>query len=114
MATSPTRYCSHPGCPERTTGSRCDKHRRSRNRQRDGHRASSAARGYDVAWRKVRGLWLAMNPLCADCLQNGRAVPAKEVHHVAKVCKEPEKRLDLDNLMSLCRPCHAIRSARGE
>jgi 5-methylcytosine-specific restriction protein A len=55
-----------------------------------------------------------MHPLCSDCLKVKRVVPATDVHHIAKVADAPDKRLDLDNLMSLCHSCHSVRTARGE
>lgn len=69
-----------------------------------------------AAWRKLRAEFLRVNPLCFDCDANGRTVPALEVHHIRKRADDPgrEQWLDPENLMSLCRPCHSRRTARGE
>jgi len=77
-------------------------------------RGSSSARGYDRAWRRTRDLKLKRDPLCEDCLENEFVEPAVEVHHVIKIAERPDLRLDIDNLRSLCKTCHSIRTARGE
>ena len=77
-------------------------------------RKSSWKRGYDRDWANVREKKLAMNPICEDCLTQGLATPAIDVHHVKKVSENPDLRLDLDNLRSLCKPCHSVRTGRGE
>lgn len=77
-------------------------------------RASSAKRGYDAAWQRLREQVLRASPLCVDCLTQGRYEAAKEVHHVRKISRAPERRLDAGNLMSLCSACHARRTRKGE
>ncbi|TXH46246.1 MAG: hypothetical protein E6Q97_29990 [Desulfurellales bacterium] len=51
-------------------------------------------------------------PLCADCANAGRVVVATEVHH--RVALRNGGTHDSDNLLSLCKPCHSVRTARGE
>ena len=75
-------------------------------------RGTRTQRGYDNTWLKVRRMKLKRDPLCEDCLPH--VTPAREVHHKEKIAKRPELRLVLSNLMSLCIPCHAVRTARGE
>jgi 5-methylcytosine-specific restriction protein A len=56
-----------------------------------------------------------MDPLCEDCITiHDRSTQAVDVHHIKKIIDAPELRLAMDNLMSLCKPCHQIRTARGE
>lgn len=62
-----------------------------------------------TAWRLTRSYFLANNAYCHDC--DGIAT---EVHHVIPVRQRPDLLLDLDNLMALCKACHARRSAAGE
>ena len=71
-------------------------------------RPSAAARGYDRRWRKVRTMQLGNEPMCADC-----PGLATEVHHVVPL-SQGGSRLDLANLMSLCKSCHSRRTGRGE
>lgn len=77
-------------------------------------RPSSAARGYDRQWRKTRERVLARQPLCADCEAAGRVTPATEVHHRVKLAVAPRGKHQAENLVPLCRECHAKRTAAGE
>jgi 5-methylcytosine-specific restriction protein A len=76
-------------------------------------RASAARRGYDRDWEKFRRSILMERPLCQDCLPGG-VTPASEVHHIIKLRDRRDLRLSPANVMSLCKSCHSIRTARGE
>lgn len=65
-------------------------------------------------WRRLRAFHIAHNPLCADCLAEGRTTPATDVHHIVKRSVDPHAEMDRDNLVSLCRACHSTRTGRGE
>jgi 5-methylcytosine-specific restriction protein A len=77
-------------------------------------RPSSSARGYGRDWQRTRARKIAAQPLCADCEAEGRVTPATEVHHVVKIADAPQKKHDSENLLPLCKACHARRTARGE
>jgi len=68
----------------------------------------NSRRIYDLAvWKKLRKQALIRDKyLCQSCLENNRITQAQEVHHVLPVESHPELQLTLDNLQSLCRPCH--------
>ena len=83
---------------------------RAAPRQPD-NRPSAARRGYDRRWQKVRALKLRMDPLCEGCKRAGRVTPANEVHHVVALADGGE-RLAMDNLESLCKPCHSRETGR--
>lgn len=56
-------------------------------------------------WRKIREEHLSQNPCCAAC---GKSKDV-EVHHIEPVHCNPEKELDLNNLITLCDdPCHIV------
>jgi 5-methylcytosine-specific restriction protein A len=55
---------------------------------------------------------LAREPLCRFCTAKGRVVPATVVDHIETINEAPHLRLDLDNLRSLCKPCHDERTMR--
>jgi 5-methylcytosine-specific restriction protein A len=114
MARPALHQCPVAGCRELTRERRCGKHAKEKRTRAPDRRGSSTERGYDYQWQKLRLAKLRQDPLCADCLENGRTTGAEEVHHRAKVADEPQLRLDMDNLMSLCKPCHSVRTARGE
>lgn len=65
-------------------------------------------------WRRTSKAFLAENPLCADCLKLGIYTEAKHSHHLVKPADNPELAFDWENLLALCIPCHAARTARGE
>ena len=74
---------------------------------------SAAARGYDAAWRRVRLLVLAEQPLCRRCAEAGRTTVATEVHHVHGFTgRDDPARLDPANLEPICTPCHRAETAR--
>lgn len=110
MPTAPPRPCRWPGCPALVSEPRerfCEHHRKEHKRQADREydrrRPSSAERGYDADWQRLRRMMLAEQPLCVMCLDEGRVTPATEVHH-----RDGNPRNnDPANLMPLCKPCHS-------
>jgi len=67
-----------------------------------------------VAWKQLRDLVKHRDAfLCQDCLKVGRYSPAEIVHHVVEVTPgnvdNANITLNPENLISLCRECHAIR-----
>lgn len=69
-------------------------------------RASSAQRGYDARWRRLRAAVLAERPLCEECLTER----ATDVDHV--VAKAKGGGDDRGNLMALCHSCHSRKTVR--
>jgi len=63
-------------------------------------------RGRAAVQRRAR--WLALHPLCVKCMAAGHVTEAHEVDHIVPLFKggadEP------DNLQSLCKPCHEIKT----
>ena len=64
-----------------------------------------------TAWRKLRAIKISMNPFCELCEKKGIVKAAKEVDHI-KPIRQGGAPLSLDNLQSLCTPCHAAKSAK--
>jgi hypothetical protein len=74
MALAPLKQCTSPGCRALVRGAaRCPLHTK-----RTENRPSSTQRGYDRNWAKVRAIKLANDPLCQDCLEQGRTTAASE------------------------------------
>lgn len=73
----------------------------------------TSARGYDHRWRKLSEDYRIRNPLCEDCDAQGRTTPAAEVHHIVPINQDPSKRLDVNNLVALCKQCHDLRHDKG-
>lgn len=110
MPTAALRFCAKPGCANRVPSGYCDECRRSSEKAR----GTKQERGYGDAWPKLRSTKLASDPLCEDCKDVGRVKLASQVHHIRKIADAPALRLALENLRSLCVPCHNARTARGE
>ncbi len=105
------RPCSVPGCPTLSANARCDAHDLEHQREVDARRGSSAERGYDATWRRLRLAKLAADPICqirTHCL----GLVATEVDHRIPIRQWPEGRLEWNNLQSTCKPCHAAKTRR--
>ena len=54
--------------------------------------------------------------LCELCLKEGKYTPADAVHHIRPLnpgnINDPEITLNFDNLMAVCRECHARLHSR--
>lgn len=61
------------------------------------------------AWMEARAKWLRQHPLCVACLATGRTTAAEEVDHIIPLwCGGRD---DDSNFQSLCKPCHAVKTA---
>lgn len=89
--------CKQPGCPKLG----CKEHT---GRQPDS-RPNANQRGYDATWQRLRKMYLRANPLCVDCLKEGRVTAAIDVHHI--VAKVNGGTNDWNNLQSLCHSHHS-------
>jgi 5-methylcytosine-specific restriction protein A len=65
-----------------------------------------------AAWRRLRGHKLAVQPVCEHCEREGRTEVAIEVHHDKARRSHPHLELVLDNLIALCKQCHAREENR--
>lgn len=110
MPLAAKRPCRKQQCPELVDSGYCDEHA-EHSKEADRWRGSAASRGYDADWRRVRLLALKRDKyLCVHCLAAGRVTSAFDVDHIIALC-DGGARLDIDNLASLCRPCHRTKTA---
>lgn len=59
------------------------------------------------AWQRARQMALTRDHyLCQVCYRQGRVTPARTVHHIVHIKDNWDKRLDLDNLETICLECH--------
>ena len=75
----------------------------------------------NAAWRRLRRVYLAANPLCRHCESRGIITPATDIDHIQPINPEnpydtKEGRygqpLDTANLQPLCHQCHIIKTAK--
>lgn len=100
----PNRYCTkHKGNADKT-------YNREVRHNQDNIRY---ARFYaSTQWRKARRSKLAQQPLCEECLRQGYVRQATIVHHKKELKDDWDKRLDPDNLESICQECHNKKHKR--
>ena len=105
------RKCSVNGCKEMVGWGKwlCPEHKRERDRQQRGNRSDKKHdRFYDTKkWRNLRTLKLNKDPLCERCKAKGLTVAATIVHHKEEIRKGGEYLPTLEELESLCLPCHS-------
>jgi 5-methylcytosine-specific restriction protein A len=119
MVANPLRPCRRAGCRRlhHNRSGFCDRHEKEYNeqarlaaRRTDDRRGSAQERGYDVTWRRLRLMQLRKEPLCRMCKADGRITPAVMVDHIIPIeGRDDPRRLDEDNLQSLCRTCHDVK-----
>ena len=63
------------------------------------------------AWIKLRNLKRRLNPLCENCEKLGLLTPFHTIDHI-KPISEGGAPLDMDNLQTLCKQCHAIKTGK--
>jgi 5-methylcytosine-specific restriction protein A len=83
-------------------GKSCDKCGGGKRRATQG----TTKAGYDGAWKNLSVRYREEHPLCEQCVKSGIATPADEVHHIVPITEAPWLRLEWNNLMALCVPCH--------
>jgi 5-methylcytosine-specific restriction protein A len=113
MPSKPLRTCSTPGCPNLTPKGKCDTCKAKRGT--DGPRAPWHAQSHrwyaSARWREARQRFLVAHPLCVQCEQAGRVVPATVVDHIVPHRGNPERFWDVLNWRSLCVSHHNAKSA---
>lgn len=92
----------------------CDKHKGNTANQYNKHvRTNPQNKRYadfyaSSPWRRTRLYKLSINPMCEVCERNNVKTIASIVHHKDEIRTAIgwEKRLDIDNLESICQSCH--------
>ena len=123
MPSRALRICKQRECNELTNDKTgyCLEHihlveefKKQRWSRQEASRGSARARGYDSRWEKARKVYLSNNPLCVDCLKEGRFMPAKVVDHIKPHRGNSELFWDKNNWQSLCSSHHNRKTARGQ
>lgn len=119
MAKRAKKPCAYFGCPNLVEhGERyCSVHKgkeTEKRRRYDRERGTAAQRGYDARWRRARKRFLAENPLCVECLKEGRLTPATRVDHIVPHKGDLKLFWDETNWQPLCESCHNKKTARED
>jgi len=110
VARRASRVCPIPGCANLVPPGRaryCPPHERARQARVDAQRPTSAQRGYDGEWQRIRAVYLGEHPYCAEC-----GAPATDVHHITPLRRGGTH--DETNLKALCHACHSRVTARRD
>lgn len=62
-------------------------------------------RKYGRAWKRIRDKYAKDHPYCQFCEIKGVSKPTEEIHHIIGV--SVGGRHNRDNLVALCKDCHA-------
>lgn len=110
------KRCGKVGCRELIDSyeAYCEIHKgetdRAYNQWRDKHMPEYIKFYKSTAWTKKRVQALRRDEwVCQDCAAEGIITVAQEVHHLVETKHDWSKRLELDNLISLCRTHHNSR-----
>ena len=114
------RVCSVPRCPEYTTGSKCDAHRREAEQQR----GSARQRGYDRDHERLfRRPVLQRDPKCVCTSEDhGHGSPCGKPSQHADHFPQSRRELEAAGLnpndprygRGLCGPCHSSETAHHQ
>ncbi len=61
-------------------------------------------------WRAIRRIVLTEQPYCIECLKEGIHTVATEVDHIIDIKDAPTRCLDITNMQSMCKSCHARKT----
>lgn len=89
-------------CGGTRTDGKCDRCHTSKGK----HERTTTQRGYGADWQRVSRMVRELRPLCEVCQARGIVRAASEVHHKQPISIAPSLRLEMSNLMSVCRECH--------
>jgi 5-methylcytosine-specific restriction endonuclease McrA len=117
-AMRPLRPCSKIGCRNLVVSGFCEEHQKQEKaagRLYDRQRGSSAARGYGWKWQQYRLRFLAMYPLCEECLKEDIYEPATDVDHIVAVSGPNDPLFwASENHQALCHSCHSRKTAKED
>ena len=108
MPYKPNKPCAHPGCSALVPANSkyCEKHKPLHLEEI----RSATSRGYGSKWQKARKQFLAANPLCVECLKEGRYTKATDVDHIVPHRGDQKLFWDRGNWQALCHRHHSIKT----
>lgn len=111
MPIKPPKICAKHGCTVVTYNRYCDEHQKEYEAKRASYSVHNKM--YDNArWKKARVTYLNHNPLCVECLREGRTEPATTVDHIKDHNNDWDIFFDTSNWQALCTSCHSKKTVR--
>ena len=108
MPYKPKRPCAYPGCGRLAENSEqyCAEHQKIMDKRYNQYERDPASnKRYGRSWKRIRDRYIKAHPLCEECQKQGKLTPAEEVHHILPLSRGGTNAVN--NLMALCKPCHA-------
>ncbi|WP_016738784.1 HNH endonuclease [Bacillus sp. FJAT-27238] len=105
------KFCRKRGCSKLTSDKYCEAHKYQEQLYNQ-ERGTAAKRGYDARWRKARARFLASNPLCRHCFEQGKVIAATVVDHITPHRGDMVLFWDEKNWQGLCGTCHSRKTAK--
>lgn len=116
MANKKLHICNQINCNNLTRDSYCHIHQKEhqkrvkeQNKIYKKNRKDTKEQNFynSKEWIKTRNYILMRdNYLCQLCFKEGRIKPAEIVHHIEELKDAWDKRLEINNLISVCKNCH--------
>ncbi|AEV94893.1 HNH endonuclease [Pediococcus claussenii] len=104
------KFCNHAGCRALVALNvkYCEKHQKQANSDTYHHRRYEQGRDQfeafyrTSAWKKMSRQMLIRSPICKLCYQEGVIRKADIVDHITPIREDWSRRLDWDNMQTLC------------
>lgn len=112
MPYKPKVPCRHPCCPNLVPAGQkyCEEHKALHPEES----RSAATKGYGARWRLESKKFLALHPLCEECLKEGKATPVTVVDHIVPHQGDPKLFWDRSNWQALYKRCHDKKTRRDD
>ena len=120
------KLCTQAGCSaivdhkDDGTSPRCPKHlskpkvtQKERQRKYTHHYDDQGRNVYSTyRWKKLRKAKATLNPMCEHCASRGVYKLVEEVDHIIEI-EDGGEMWDINNLQSLCKPCHIVKTNKA-
>ncbi|WP_033923624.1 HNH endonuclease [Piscirickettsia salmonis] len=107
------QICCYAGCHNTTYARYCEYHEQHGNRYH-APRKTTAQRGYGGRWQRERKIFLQDHPLCKQCLQDDKLIPATEVDHIKPHDGDHDLMWNQSNWQALCKSCHSRKTVNED
>jgi len=111
------KVCRGVGCKKATTDKSgyCADCKKAVHGEYNRHKRDKAVKAlYGAMWRKASAAFLAANPLCRICKEQGKVVLAKEVDHIIPHKGDYDLFWDESNWQTLCKMHHSQKTAKED